>query len=78
MCSDFAGHSLGLNLLGQGEGSSMKGQAFHTSFVPLKRHKWDSTPAALSQSMKSKLFILHLCRWRVTNGTQRLRHQVKV
>ncbi len=30
---------------------SMKGQAFHTSFVPLARHKWDSMPAASSQSM---------------------------
>ncbi len=33
---------------------SMKGQAFHTSFVPLARHKWDSMPAASSQSMDAR------------------------
>ncbi len=33
---------------------SMKGQALHTSFVPLARHKWDSMPAASSQSMTGK------------------------
>ncbi len=40
---------------------SMKGQAFHTSFVPLKRHKWDSTLAALSQSMEGLRHQVKTC-----------------
>ncbi len=28
------------------KGDKYERQAFHTSFVPLARHKWDSTPAA--------------------------------